>query len=139
MQIEASSASSVRCGVDIVELDEFERLLDVGKHRFLARIFTERELTQRRGKLWDLAVGLAAKEAVSKALGTGIRRIRWHEIQILDAPENGVRLSGTAARIAARRGLTNWCVDSSCSRTSVIAVALAFECRAARTNCRAHR
>ena len=75
-------------GVDIIEIDRIKAA--VGEHgdRFLKRIFTDRELIycRRRKKLRfpELAVRFAAKEAYSKAIGTGLRGIHWREIEVVN-------------------------------------------------------
>lgn len=75
-------------GCDIVDIARFERSLERGGDRFLARLFTphERGLAgDRAGDPAYWAVRFAAKEACAKALGTGLWRsgIRWHEIEII--------------------------------------------------------
>ena len=51
--------------------------------RFLTRVFTELEIAYCHGRVHELAVRFAAKEAMMKALGTGVRGIGWREIEIL--------------------------------------------------------
>jgi holo-[acyl-carrier protein] synthase len=70
-------------GIDIIEI---ERVADViARHgdRFLARVFTPDEIAHCRGRVHELAARFAAKEAVMKALGTGIRGVGWRDIEIL--------------------------------------------------------
>ena len=59
-------------GVDIIELARIERTLARFGERFLRKVFTAREVAYCRGRAPELAVRFAAKEAISKALGTGI-------------------------------------------------------------------
>lgn len=71
-------------GIDIIETDRIRKACQ--KPRFLERVFTaqERELFEKHGKATQMIAGnFAAKEAVSKALGTGIGKIGWQEIEIL--------------------------------------------------------
>src|SRR6266852_3767924 len=77
------SPLSVVCGVDIVEIESIGQSIEVGGDRFLQKIFTPAELAFCRGRLPQLAARFAAKEAASKALGTGIRGISWHDIQVV--------------------------------------------------------
>ena len=49
----------------------------------MKRVFTEQELAEVGHNLASLAARFAAKEAVSKALGTGIGLINWREIEVL--------------------------------------------------------
>ena len=76
------------------------------------------------GKMSSLAARFAAKEAVSKAFGTGIGLLAWREIQILRGPEREpvLHFTGTAARMAEEQNLTTWSV--SLSHTEQYAVAL---------------
>ncbi len=70
-------------GIDIVEIDRVERVLDRHPERFLARVFTPAEVAHCRGRVSELAVRFAAKEATMKALGTGIRGVAWRDIEVL--------------------------------------------------------
>ena len=70
-------------GVDIIEI---ERVADViARHgdRFLNRIYTPAEIAHCRGRVSELAARFAAKEAVMKALGTGVRGVGWKDIEVL--------------------------------------------------------
>jgi holo-[acyl-carrier protein] synthase len=78
--------TSVRAGVDRVELAEFQRQVEVAGHGFLDRIYTAREVAFCAGRVDRLATRLAAKEATAKVLGTGFRGLDWHEIEVLSAP-----------------------------------------------------
>ena len=51
--------------------------------RFLTRIFTPDEIAHCRGRVPEFAVRFAAKEAVMKALGTGVRGVGWKDIEVL--------------------------------------------------------
>ncbi len=70
-------------GVDLIAIDRFQSVLDRHGERFLRRCFTEREVDYCRGRVAELAVRFAGKEATMKALGTGVRGISWREIEIL--------------------------------------------------------
>ena len=63
-------------GVDLVETQRIQRLLDEYGDRFVGRVLNsqEREYYERSSRrVWFLANRFAAKEAISKALGTGLR------------------------------------------------------------------
>jgi holo-[acyl-carrier protein] synthase len=74
-----------------------------------------------------LAVCFAAKEAASKALGTGIGPISWRDVEILHkwSGEPYLVLHGAARAIAKELGLTNWSVSLSHSRENAVAVVVA--------------
>lgn len=75
-------------GTDVAQISRFERALDRFGDRFVRRILTdgERERFERtapRARAGHLAKRFAAKEAFSKAIGTGIREpFRWHSIAV---------------------------------------------------------
>src|SRR5260370_36768680 len=98
------------CGVDIVEIESIARSIKVGGERFLQRVYTPAELAFCRGRLPQLAARFAAKEAVSQALGTGMRGISWHDIEVVSNKRGRpfILLSGLAARIAERLHLRDW-------------------------------
>jgi holo-[acyl-carrier protein] synthase len=112
-------------GVDIIEIERLKEAIERHGVRLLDRVFTKHELAEVGSNQASLAVRFAAKEAVSKALGTGIGSIKWHEIEILRGParEPKLVLHGEAARLADELGYETWTI--SLSHTHVYAVALA--------------
>jgi holo-[acyl-carrier protein] synthase len=110
-------------GVDIVELPRIASAVQRWGDRFLLRIYTPQELAFSRGRTPQLAARFAAKEAVMKALGTGVRGVSWREIEVVRqrgrAPE--IRLHGRAAARAAKLGLTVLAVSLSHSREYAVA------------------
>ena len=70
-------------GVDIIEIDRVADVIARHGDRFLTRIFTPDEIAHCRGRVHELAVRFAAKEAVMKALGTGVRGVGWKDIEVL--------------------------------------------------------
>ena len=89
--------------MDLIEVGRIVYLLDRYGERFAHRVFTDRELEACKGRPERLAARFAAKEAVSKALGTGIGQVAWREIEVVTdssgRPE--LRLDGRAAGLAA--------------------------------------
>lgn len=72
-------------GVDIVQISRIEDILDKKEESFLNRIFTKNEILyiNSRGSQARTIAGLyASKEAVSKALGTGIGQVSFADIEI---------------------------------------------------------
>lgn len=92
--------------------------------RFLNRFFTLGERADCENQPHRLAARIAAKEAVAKALGTGIGDVRWTDIEVRSAP-NGrpvLHLHGHAAEVAAELNLTEW--DVSLTHTDEVATAM---------------
>jgi len=119
-------------GVDIVELDRVRRAVDRHGERFLARIYTPEEIARYRGRPSELAARLAAKEAVSKALGVGLNHlsvhgIQWREVEVLPDPLGKpiVYLSGRARALADEQGLREWAISLSHGRDYAVAFVVA--------------
>ncbi|MCH7580961.1 MAG: holo-ACP synthase, partial [Chloroflexi bacterium] len=70
-------------GIDTIEIPRVRRVLERHGERFLKRVYTPTEVAFCRGRVAELAARFAAKEAVMKALGTGVRGIAWREIEVL--------------------------------------------------------
>jgi holo-[acyl-carrier protein] synthase len=117
----------LRTGVDLIEIDRLPSAQPRIRARFMARVYTPQELAEARESYPSLAGKFAAKEAVSKALGTGIGPVRWQDIEILHGPhgEPVVHLHGAAQTIADRLGLAVWSVSISHSRSQAVAVVVA--------------
>lgn len=74
---------TLACGIDAIEIDRVARALARHPQRFLRRVYTEVEVAYCRGRVRELAARFAAKEAMMKALGTGVRGVGWREIEVL--------------------------------------------------------
>jgi holo-[acyl-carrier protein] synthase len=111
-------------GVDLVEVARLERAIERHGARFLKRVFTRRELSLAASKPASLAARFAAKEAVAKALCTGIGDVSWLEIEILHGPkkEPVLTLHGSAKKLAEEKGLRTWSL--SLSHTADYAIAM---------------
>ena len=117
-------------GIDLIEVERIESVIARYGERFLSRVFTLGELAYCRGRPHQLAARFAAKEAVSKALGTGIQHrdgVAWQEIQIVSADHGkpAVQLTGKAARRAEQIGLSNFSLSLSHTREHAIALVVA--------------
>lgn len=75
--------STLAAGIDAIELVRVNKTLKRHPERFLKRVFTDLEIAFCRGRVHELAVRFAGKEAMMKALGTGVRGVGWREIEIL--------------------------------------------------------
>jgi holo-[acyl-carrier protein] synthase len=119
----------VRSGVDIIEIERIDRAILRHGDRFFGRFFTSQELIDSGGKTPALAARFAAKEAVAKALGTGIGRISWRDIEVVNGPSRRpmLRLHGPAQEQAAMLGLVSWAVSLSHTHEHAVAVAVALE------------
>lgn len=118
----------IKTGIDLIRTN---RLADVDpaiRERFIKRVFTPTEQKQARGDLESLSGIFAAKEAVSKVLGTGIGRVAWQEIEIIHAPsgEPSVQLHGKASEVAQQKGLRHWSVSITHDGGLAAAVAVAI-------------
>jgi holo-[acyl-carrier protein] synthase len=115
-------------GIDLIEIERVENAIQRHGERFLGRIFTPQELAEVGDKPASLAARFAAKEAVSKALGTGIGLVCWQDIEILRGPalQPVLQLHGAAAQIAADQGLLQWSISLSHTATHAVAVAVAI-------------
>jgi holo-[acyl-carrier protein] synthase len=118
----------ITTGVDVIEIDRIAETVDRFGDRFLQRIYTEGEIAYCRGRTQSLAGRFAAKEATSKALGIGVRKIRWKDIEILpDAlGKPTLYLHGRAAEVARRLGLGGFDVSITHSRSDAVAVVVAW-------------
>ncbi|HEX6140376.1 MAG TPA: holo-ACP synthase [Candidatus Limnocylindria bacterium] len=114
-------------GIDLIDIDRIVSVLDRHPERFGRRILTDAEARYCRGRVERIAGRWAAKEAISKVLGLGVRGVGWREIEVLPnragAPQ--VRLHGRAAARAAALGLEDVTVSISHERRMAAAVAVA--------------
>jgi holo-[acyl-carrier protein] synthase len=117
----------ISSGVDILEVERMKRAVDQHGERFLNRIFTEQEQTYCEGNCTRLAGRFAIKEAVAKALGTGIGDLDWRHIEVINnergKPE--LFLHERAAQLAEKLGLTTWSVSMSHTTAHAIGFAVA--------------
>jgi len=113
-------------GVDIIEIPRIAEAIERFGERFLRRVYTEREVAAYRKRTSSLATRFAAKEAVMKVLGTGMRGVSWHDIEILSAPSGKpvVHLHGKALERFESLGLESITVSLSDSKEHAVAVAL---------------
>lgn len=114
-------------GIDIIEVVRIQRSLDRHGTRFLDRIFTVQEQAYCGGRADRLAARFAVKEAVGKALGTGIGDVSWKEIEIVN-DERGrpeLVLHSAAANLAEELELQRWSISMSHTDTQAIGMAVA--------------
>ena len=114
-------------GIDLIDVDRIRRVLGRHPDRFRLRVLTVLEQRYCGWRVERIAGRWAAKEAISKVLGLGVRGVGWREIEILPnragAPQ--VTLHGRAARRAEHLDLDEVTVSISHERQMAVAVAVA--------------
>jgi holo-[acyl-carrier protein] synthase len=124
-------AGTPELGIDIVKVARIRAALERFGARFSGRVLTPAERRYVRDRPETFAGRWAAKEAVSKVLGLGVRGIGWRDIEIERLPtgQPAVRLHGRAAARAEQLGMTR--IALSITHESDYAVAIAFGVRTA--------
>ena len=116
-------------GTDIIEITRIKKAIEKNQG-ILKRLFTELEMEYYRKKLMSpqsIAAGFAAKEAVVKALGTGLRGIKWTDIEILrsNLGKPFVKLGNNAKDFADAKGIGVIHITLSHSKDFATATAIA--------------
>ncbi|HXU86332.1 MAG TPA: holo-ACP synthase [Verrucomicrobiae bacterium] len=130
MQLPAEVAGSIsEVGIDIIKVDRIRASIERFGERFAKRVLTAHEQRYVRMRPETFAGRWAAKEAVSKVLGLGVRGIGWRDIEVERLPtgQPHVRLHGRAAARAEQLGMDR--IALSISHESDYAVAIAFGIR----------
>ena len=114
-------------GVDMIEVARIERGINRHGERFLQRFFTPQEVAYCAGRITSLAGRFAVKEAVGKALGTGIGNVRWTDIEVVcnERGRPGLVLHHQAAQLAKQMGLDEWSISLSHTDTHAIGFVVA--------------
>ncbi|MGH9088179.1 MAG: 4'-phosphopantetheinyl transferase superfamily protein [Acidimicrobiales bacterium] len=126
---------AVRVGVDLTAVDEVADSVARLGERYLRRLFTDHEVASSRGpeglRAESLAARFAAKEAAVKVLRPDGSRPEWRNIEVWRSPDGwcDLRLHGSAAALAARRGVDHLSVSLSHEAGVAVAV-VAATCRA---------
>ena len=115
-------------GVDILEIERFAGTIERQGARFKKRFYTPKELEQSGENIASLAARFAAKEAVSKALGTGIGKVRPIEMEVVRDENRAphLYLHGEALRVAESQGLHTWSISLSHSDQYAVAFVVAM-------------
>ena len=115
-------------GTDICRIERIERYLERYGARFTRRCFTEGEIAyceRYTNNAEQYAARIAAKEAASKALGTGWRQgVAWKQFEVASLPSGKpiLRIHGRAAELASQMGVRN--VNVSLTHDGGVAVAV---------------
>jgi holo-[acyl-carrier protein] synthase len=109
--------SVVAIGADLVDIDRIRRVIE-RQPRFAERVFTEDERAyclRRRDPAERFAARFAAKEAVLKAIGTGLGGADFHDIEVvrLETGQPTLRITGRARAVADRLGIGGWLITLS--------------------------
>jgi holo-[acyl-carrier protein] synthase len=118
-------------GIDIIKVERIKTAIERFGERFSNRVLTPTERRYVRGRPETFAGRWAAKEAVSKVLGLGVRGIGWKDIEVERLPtgQPAIRLHGRAAQRAEQLGMGR--IALSITHESDYAVAVAFGVRTA--------
>lgn len=117
-------------GIDAVELDRFRRTLH-RTPRIVERLFSdaERAYADRRSDPTErLAARFAAKEATMKAMGVGLWKFAFRDVEVVRAPSGApsLRLYGRAAELADELGITEWRLSLTHTERTAQAIAIAL-------------
>lgn len=118
-------------GTDIVECVRIAKMIDRHGELFLARVFTELELSYcraRKSATEHFAARWAAKEAVLKCLGTGMTKgLSWTEIEVKNDPRGApsVAVRGATGELARGKRISEFLISLSHCRTYATAHCIA--------------
>jgi len=118
-------------GVDTVEIDRLKNAVERLGERFLNRIFTPSEqcyCDHKRDRYARYAARFAAKEAVFKAMGTGIAGVRWTDVEVGKIAEGCpiVQLHHKTAILAGKKGIGEIKISLSHDQARAMAFAVAI-------------
>lgn len=113
-------------GCDIVEIGRFSEM----DKRFLEKHFTEKEreiFEKKKYAPQTIAAGFAAKEAFSKAMGTGIRGFSLREVEVLrdDLGKPYINVYGKAEELCKKLGIGSIFLSLSHSKEMAMAYVIA--------------
>ena len=113
-------------GIDIIKVDRIAAALRRFGDRFPRRVLTDAEQRYVRNRPPNFAGRWAAKEAVSKVLGLGVRGVGWRDIEIARLPtgQPSVKLHGRAKARAEQLGMARIAVSISHEGEYAVAIAL---------------
>jgi holo-[acyl-carrier protein] synthase len=113
-------------GIDVCDINRIAAVIERHGDRFRRRVLTDAESRYCGTRVQRVAGRWAAKEAISKVLGLGVRGVGWREIEILPNPagQPQVILHGRAGARAASLALGEVTVSISHERETAVAVAI---------------
>ncbi len=124
-----SAAHIVGLGTDLVEVARFRLALE-RRAGLAERLFSDAERAyafRQRDPAKSLAARFGAKEAVMKALGVGLWKFAFRDVEVVRQPSGApaLALHGRAAELAAQRGVQAWQLSLTHTDTMAMAVAVA--------------
>lgn len=125
-------------GTDICETKRIKAAVEKHGEKFLSKIFTENEIkycSKTKNPFGSYAARFAAKEAASKALGTGINGLGWNkgidftEAELIRSTDGQIELKlyDKAAKKALELNIRNWAVSVSHSENYATATVIGYE------------
>ena len=117
----------IGCGIDLVKIERIEKIIKKWGDNFIFRIFTslEKEYCEKKkgNKYQSYAGKFAAKEALLKALGLGLREANWKEIEVTnnELGQPIINTSGKLKNIALAKGVSKYFISISHAKEYAIA------------------
>ncbi|TFG93629.1 MAG: holo-[acyl-carrier-protein] synthase [Candidatus Atribacteria bacterium] len=117
----------VGCGIDLVKVERIEKIIKRWGNSFTSRIFTslEGEYCEKKkiNKFQSYAGRFAAKEALLKSLGLGLKGANWKEIEVRndELGQPSIDISGKLKNIASAKGVSKYFVSISHTKEYAIA------------------
>jgi len=115
-------------GTDIIEIARIKQAMQT-RPKLVERIFTRAEIDYCQGTgdfFTPLAARFAAKEALAKALGTGIRDFKWQDIEVSNDSlgKPSINIYGKAREKAQELGVVNMHISLSHCRDYAVAMVI---------------
>jgi holo-[acyl-carrier protein] synthase len=123
-------AGLIGAGTDIIEIERIKQAIERSGNRFLERVFTPGErgfCDARKERFSCYAARFAAKEAVLKALGTGLAGCSLLDVEVRrqEGSRPEILLHGAAAEMAKEKGVASVLISISHNREQAVAFAIA--------------
>lgn len=118
----------IETGIDLIEIARIESAIERHGDVFLNRIFTAQEIESCKGRAESFAGRFAVKEAVAKAMGTGIGDFSWREIEIVRDGMGKPRLvlHNKALELSNELGVKSWSISLTHTGSHAIGLAVAL-------------
>ena len=117
----------VGCGIDLVKIERIEKIIKKWGDNFIFRIFTPLESEyceiKKGNKFQSYAGKFAAKEALLKALGLGLRGVNWKDIEVLNNKlgQPVIKLTGKLKEITFEKDIDRYFLTISHTKEYAIA------------------